>query len=85
MHPSNAGGMMQRICDVVARTKRLVAKLQPDRSRDAATAGLSGERMPLGEEQGHLLLLDRRQCVLFCHDLTSYLLFLPGASHGAVF
>jgi hypothetical protein len=27
---------------------------------------------------GHLLTLDRRQCVLFCHDVTRYVLFLPG-------
>ena len=27
---------------------------------------------------GHLLTLDRRQCVLFCHDATRYVLFLPG-------
>ncbi|MCS6290748.1 MAG: hypothetical protein H8K10_17460 [Nitrospira sp.] len=27
---------------------------------------------------GHLLTLDRRQCVLFCHDLTRYVLFMPG-------
>ena len=26
----------------------------------------------------HLLTLDRRQCVLFCHDVTRYVLFLPG-------
>ncbi len=51
-------------------TKRLAAKLQPDRSRDAATAGLSDDRTPLGEWHGHLLLLDQRQCVLFYRDLT---------------
>ncbi|MEK6802496.1 MAG: hypothetical protein AABZ34_07495 [Nitrospirota bacterium] len=27
---------------------------------------------------GHLLTLDRRQCVLFCHDITRYVLFMPG-------
>ena len=27
---------------------------------------------------GHLLTLDRRQCVLFCHDATRYVLFMPG-------
>jgi len=29
----------------------------------------------LGEWHGHLLLLDRRQRVLLCHDLMPYMLF----------
>ncbi len=33
---------------------------------------------PLMSWHGHLLTLDRRQCVLFCHDATRYVLFLPG-------
>ena len=32
----------------------------------------------MGEWHGHVLLLDRRQCVLLCHDLTRYVLFLAG-------
>ena len=33
---------------------------------------------PLSSWHGHLLTIDRRQCVLFCHDATRYVLFLPG-------
>ena len=33
---------------------------------------------PLSSWHGHLLTLDRRQCVLFCHDATRYVLFMPG-------
>lgn len=59
-------------------TKRLAAKLPPDHFRNPAPAGSPGERTPLVEWHGHLLLLDRRQCVMFCHDLTRYVLFLHG-------
>jgi len=27
---------------------------------------------------GHLVRIDRFQCLLFCHDVTRYMLFLPG-------
>lgn len=33
---------------------------------------------PLGSWHGHLYTLDRRQCVMFCHDATRYVLFMPG-------
>lgn len=59
-------------------TKRLAAKLPQDRFRNPSPAVSQDERMPLGEWHGHLPLLDRRQCVIFCHDLTRYVLFLPG-------
>jgi hypothetical protein len=36
------------------------------------------EASPLGSWHGHLFTLDRRQCVMFCHDTTRYVLFLPG-------
>ena len=36
------------------------------------------EASPLGSWHGHLFTLDRRQCVMFCHDATRYVLFLPG-------
>ena len=36
------------------------------------------ESSPLGSWHGHLLMLDRRQCLMFCHDATRYVLFLPG-------
>ena len=37
-----------------------------------------GRSGPLTSWHGHLLTLDRRQCVLFCHDATRYVLFMPG-------
>lgn len=33
---------------------------------------------PLGSWHGHLFTLDRRQCAMFCHDATRYVLFVPG-------
>jgi hypothetical protein len=36
------------------------------------------ETSPLGSWHGHLFTMDRRQCVMFCHDATRYVLFLPG-------
>jgi hypothetical protein len=36
------------------------------------------EPSPLGGWHGNLYQIDRRQCVLFCHDETRYMLFLPG-------
>lgn len=44
--------------------------------------GVSGtplqEDSPLGSWHADRLILDRRQCVLFCHDETRAALFLPG-------
>jgi len=37
-----------------------------------------GQAGPLSSWHGHLLTLDRRQCVLFCQDATRYVLFIPG-------
>ncbi|MCP5413469.1 MAG: hypothetical protein H6961_02430 [Chromatiaceae bacterium] len=36
------------------------------------------ETSPLGSWHAHLFTLDRRQCVMFCHDATRYCLFLAG-------
>lgn len=36
------------------------------------------ESSPLGSWHAHLFTLDRRQCVMFCHDDTRYCLFLAG-------
>jgi hypothetical protein len=36
------------------------------------------ETSPLGSWHGHLFTVDRRQCVMFCHDASRYVLFLPG-------
>jgi len=52
--------------------------MPPELFRDTAPAVSEGADRQLGDWHGHPLLLDRRQCVLFCHDLTSYVLFLLG-------
>ena len=36
------------------------------------------ETSPLGSWHGHLYTLDRRQCVMFCHDATRFVLFKAG-------
>ena len=36
------------------------------------------ETSPLGSWHGHLFILDRRQCVMFCHDTTRFVLFMAG-------
>jgi hypothetical protein len=36
------------------------------------------EDSPLGSWQAHLYTIDHRQCVIFCHDQTRYVLFMPG-------
>lgn len=36
------------------------------------------EASPLGSWHAHLFTLDRRQCVMFCHDESRYCLFLAG-------
>ena len=36
------------------------------------------ETSPLGSWHGHLVTLDRRQCLFLCHDETRFVLFLPG-------
>ncbi|GKS57823.1 hypothetical protein YTPLAS18_13500 [Nitrospira sp.] len=59
-------------------TTKLATKLPRSLWEEAAAAG-SSDRLPQFEDwHGHLLVLDRRQCVIFCHDLTRYVLFIPG-------
>ena len=53
-------------------SKKLATKLH-----DVSSSAIE-EASPLGSWHGHLLMLDRRQCVMFCHDSTRYVLFLPG-------
>lgn len=38
------------------------------------------EAAVLGNWHAHLFQLKRRQCLLFCHDETRYMLFLPGVN-----
>jgi hypothetical protein len=53
-------------------SQKLAAKLDP-----VSPVPLK-ETSPLGSWHGHLYSLDRRQCVMFCHDATRYVLFMPG-------
>lgn len=53
-------------------SQKLAAKLP-----DVSPTSLD-ETSPLGSWHGHLFTMDRRQCVMFCHDATRYVLFLPG-------
>jgi hypothetical protein len=57
---------------IIHCTKKLAQKV----------AGVSAvalrEAHPLQTWHGHLYRVDRRQCVLFCHDETRFVLFLPG-------
>lgn len=53
-------------------SKKLAAKLT-----DVSPVPLN-ESSPLGSWHGHLLTFDQRQCVMLCHDVTRYVLFLPG-------
>jgi hypothetical protein len=53
-------------------TKKLAAKLP-----NVSEAPLA-EASPLGSWHAHLYTIGRRQCVMFCHDESRYVLFLPG-------
>ena len=52
--------------------QKLAAKL-PTVSKEPLT-----ETSPLGSWHAHLYVIDRRNCLLFCHDETRYTVFLPG-------
>ena len=59
-------------------TKKLAAKLP--RELDSGTESVvdKGSHRRLWDWHGNLILMDRRQCVMLCHDLTRYVLFIPG-------
>lgn len=57
---------------IIHATRKLAARL-PDVSPDALR-----EDSPLGSWHADRLIIDRRQCVLFCHDETRTALFVPG-------
>jgi hypothetical protein len=57
---------------IIHCSQKLAAKLP-----DVSPTSLE-ETSLLGGWHGHLLTLDRRRCVMFCHDATRYALFLPG-------
>ena len=53
-------------------TKALAAKLP------SVSATLLTDANPLGSWHAHLHTIDRRQCVMFCHDTTRFVLFQAG-------
>jgi len=57
---------------IIHRIQKLAAKLE----------NVSRERLednnPLGEWHANLYVIDRRQRVMFCHDKTRFVLFVPG-------
>jgi hypothetical protein len=57
---------------IVHCTRKLAARL-----REVSSERLE-EARPLGSWHANLYQIDRRQCLLFCHDATRYCLFLPG-------
>lgn len=59
-------------------TRKLASRIPSALNRLEADPEPVGRSGPLISWHGHLLTLDRRQCVLFCHDATRYALFMPG-------
>jgi len=57
---------------IIHCTKKLTAKL-PN-----VSAKPLNEDSPMGSWHAQLYTIDHRQCVLFCHDLSRYVLRLPG-------
>ncbi len=59
-------------------TKKLATRIPSTTDLPDPGAERDGQSGSLSSWHAHLLTLDRRQCVLFCHDATRYVLFLPG-------
>ena len=57
---------------IIHSTKALAAKLSPVSPTPLADTN------PLGSWHAHLHVIDRRQCVMFCHDTTRFILFESG-------
>ena len=57
---------------IIHCTKKLATKLP------SVSSEILSESSPLGSWHANLYTIDRRNCVLFCHDATRYTLFLPG-------
>jgi len=57
---------------IIHCTRKLAAKL-PTVAAEPLT-----ETSPLGSWHANLYSIDRRNCLLFCHDQTRYTMFLPG-------
>lgn len=56
---------------IIHCSRKLAAKLP------GVSAAPLAETSPLGSWHGHIFTLERRQCGLFCHDASRYVLFIP--------
>ena len=59
-------------------TQKLAVRIPSTGDLPSLEAEPDSQSAPLSSWHAHLLTLDCRQCVLFCHDATRYVLFLPG-------
>ena len=59
-------------------TQKLATRLPPITDLPDPGVAHEGQSGTLSSWHAHLLTLDRRQCVIFCHDATRYVLFMPG-------
>ena len=59
-------------------TQKLATRIPSTTDLPSPEPEREGQSGPLSSWHGHLLTLDRRQCLLFCHDATRYVLFLSG-------
>lgn len=59
-------------------TQKLASRIPSTTDLPDLGVAHEGQSGPLASWHGHLLTLDRRQCVLFCHHITRYVLFIPG-------
>jgi len=57
---------------IIHCTKKLASKLP------AVSSALLTETNPLGSWHANLYLIDRHNCVMFCHDQTRFVLFMAG-------
>jgi hypothetical protein len=62
----------RRLILIIHCTQKLAKKLDPVSREPLAVTG------PLGSWHANLYTIDHRQCVLFCHDRTRFVLFIPG-------
>ena len=59
-------------------TQKLAARIPSTTDLPDPAAESVSQSGLLSSWHANLLTLDRRQCVLFCHDATRFVLFLPG-------
>ena len=57
---------------IIHCTQKFAKKITPVSSEPLT------ETNPLGSWHAHLFIVDRRQCILFCHDKTRFSLFMAG-------